>query len=252
MNLYGLIGYPLEHSFSPHYFSEKFKKENIDAEYRLFPLASISDFPGLLHRHPQLKGLNVTIPYKQKILPFLSDLKGSAQSIGAVNTLVFTQKNDPRHVVGYNTDVQGFEQALAPLLQTHHHKALILGTGGSSQTVAYVLRKLGIHWMWVSRTQPATAPQTLNYSDLTGKMMKEYRIIINTTPVGMYPKVEAKPHLPYDAIGQGHLLFDLIYNPAATAFLKEGMKRGATTENGYRMLGLQAEYSWELWNSHPQ
>ena len=252
MNLYGLIGFPLEHSFSPAYFTEKFKKEGIDAEYRLFPLDSLSEFPQLLNRYPNLRGLNVTIPYKMKIRPFLSEIRGAAHSIGAINTIVFARKDNQRYTIGFNTDAYGFEKALVPLLKDYHHKALILGTGGSSQTAAFVLRKLGIQWMWVSRTHSGKSTQTINYSDITGYMLKEYRLIINTTPLGMYPKVEGKPDLPYDAIDQHHLLFDLIYNPALTAFLKEGKKRGAITKNGYQMLCLQAERSWELWNHHAE
>lgn len=250
MNLYGLIGYPLEHSFSPAYFKEKFEEENIDAEYRLFPLASLSEFSRLLDRYPNLRGLNVTIPYKQKILPFLSEMRGAAQSIGAVNTIAFSRKNDQKGTIGFNTDVYGFEQALIPLLKTHHRKALILGTGGSSQTVAFVLRQLGIQWMMVSRKASSQSDQTIGYSEITGEVLQEYHLIINTTPLGMFPRVEGKPDLPYDAIGQDHLLFDLVYNPAVTAFLREGEKRGAATQNGYQMLCFQAERSWELWNKY--
>ena len=250
MSLYGLIGYPLEHSFSPAYFAEKFSREKIDAEYRLFPLASLREFPGLLERYPDLKGLNVTIPYKQKILPFLSQVNQQAQSIGAVNTIAWSHENDPIQTIGFNTDVYGFEQALVPLLESHHRKALILGTGGSSNTVAFVLRQLGIQWMKVSRNASPDSEKIIGYSDVTGPMLQEYHLIINTTPVGMFPGVDEKPDLPYHAIGQDHLLFDLIYNPPVTAFLKEGEKRGAAIKNGYQMLCLQAERSWELWNRY--
>jgi len=250
MSLYGLIGYPLEHSFSPAYFTKKFSREKIDAEYRLFPLASISEFPGLLERYPKLKGLNVTIPYKQKILAFLSQVNQQAQSIGAVNTIALSHENDPIQTIGFNTDVYGFEQALVPLLKTHHRKALILGTGGSSNTVAFVLHQLGMQWMKVSRSTSPDSEQIIGYSDVTGQMLQEYHLIINTTPVGMFPGTEDKPELPYNAIGPDHVLFDLIYNPPLTAFLKEGEKRGAAIKNGYQMLCLQAERSWKLWNRY--
>lgn len=249
MKLYGLIGYPLEHSFSPAYFSRKFQREQIDAQYRLFPLTSISQFPGLLESHPNLSGLNVTIPYKQKILSFISQLQGAAQTIRAVNTIAFPRADELNYTLGFNTDAYGFRQAIQSKIKPHHRKALILGTGGSSRTVAYVLDQLQIQWLWVSR-KPSDSKHTISYCDLTAQLLKDFLVIVNTTPLGMYPRIQDKPDLPYDAIGEHHLLFDLIYNPSVTAFMEEGRNRGADTANGYRMLCLQAERSWELWNQY--
>ncbi len=254
MKLFGLIGYPLEHSFSPDYFREKFRREQIQAQYRLFPLASIGEFPSLVRQFPRLCGLNVTIPYKRQIMPFLWQIKDEAAEIGSVNTIAFIrEKGEPVEPLGFNTDAYGLEQALKPFLNEDHRNALILGTGGSAHTAGYVLRKLGIHVQWVSRSEHNENGQysdsdVLTYGQLTPEVVAHNRLIINTTPLGMYPHTDGRPDIPYDGIGPHHLLFDLIYNPPLTAFLREGQKRGATVENGYNMLRHQAEQAWHIWN----
>jgi shikimate dehydrogenase len=251
MKIFGLIGYPLEHSFSPDYFTRKFRDEGIDAQYKLFPLSSVNQFPGLLEKETTLSGLNVTIPYKQQIIGHLNRIEGDARSIGAVNTIAFSREGEGRRfLTGYNTDAYGFEKALEPLLsQGRYKRALILGTGGSSKTIAFVLQKRGITWLWVTRSKQGSSSRTVTYSDLTSELVASHTLIINTTPLGMYPRITEKPGIPYEAIDKDHLLFDLVYNPEVTAFLKEGRKRGARVENGYRMLCLQAERSWQIWNN---
>lgn len=239
---YGLIGYPLAHSFSPGYFAEKFQRENIDAEYTAFPLPAIEDFPRLLSMRPGIRGLNVTIPYKQAVIPYLADTDEVAKAIGAVNCI------DIRSGIakGYNTDVLGFEQSLVPLLQPQHTHALVLGTGGASLAVCYVLKKLGISFQNVSRNKK---PGVLSYNDLTEEIIFMHPLIINTTPLGMQPHTDECPALPYNAISSNHLLYDLIYNPAETRFLSLGKAQGAAIKNGLEMLHLQAEASWHIWNS---
>jgi shikimate dehydrogenase len=243
MRQFGLIGYPLSHSFSKGYFTEKFLKEGIDdCHYDIFPLESIEDFVALCEQHKNLVGLNVTIPYKEKIIPFLDELNNEAAAIGAVNTIKFIngKKN------GYNTDCYGFEMSLKPLLKPYHTNALILGTGGASKAVEYVLKKLGISFQYVSRNKTAN---TINYDVLDERIIHHSKLIINSTPLGMYPNIENSPDISYDFITDKHLLYDLIYNPEETQFLKEGKQRGAQTKNGLEMLYLQAEKSWEIWNS---
>lgn len=243
MKQFGLIGYPLSHSFSKGYFSEKFQKESIlDCQYDIFPLEKVEDFTDLCAQHKSLTGLNVTIPYKEKIIPFLDELNDEAQEIGAVNTIKFTNGK----MIGYNTDCYGFEMSLKPLLKAHHTSALILGTGGASKAVEYVLKKLGISFQYVSRTKSSTS---ISYNDVNSFIIQHSTLIINSTPIGMYPNVDDAPHLPYNFITNKHLLYDLIYNPEETQFLKEGKSRGAQTKNGLEMLYLQAERSWEIWNS---
>jgi shikimate dehydrogenase len=240
--LFSLIGYPLSHSFSKEYFTEKFKKEGIiDSSYELYPLAHITQFPELLATQPELVGLNVTIPYKEAVIPFLDELEEEAKSIGAVNTI--TIRNGKTK--GYNTDAYGFEMSFKKHLQPHHQKALVLGTGGASKAVLYVLRKLNIPFLLVSRN---TAVDRISYGDITPELLSEYSIIINTSPLGMYPATEACPALPYSALSPDHYLYDLIYNPSVTTFLQKGKEAGATTVNGLEMLHLQAEKAWEIWN----
>lgn len=241
-SVYGLIGYPLSHSFSPDYFRKKFAREGIDAVYRLFPLASINELPNLLNEHPSISGLNVTIPYKEQVIPFLDDIDDAAKAVGAVNCI----KIDNGKLKGYNTDVIGFKQSLTPLLQTHHNNALILGTGGAAKAVEYVLSKLNISYSLVSSSGKEGS---IAYSDITDLTIKEHPLIINTTPLGMHPNTDTSPDLPYSAIGQKHLVYDLIYNPEETSFLKKGKAQGATTKNGYEMLVLQAEASWDIWSN---
>lgn len=243
MRQFGLIGYPLSHSFSKGYFTEKFLKEGIDdCHYDIFPLESIGDFVDLCEQHKNLVGLNVTIPYKEKIIPFLDELNNEAAAIGAVNTIKFINGKK----IGYNSDCYGFEMSLKPLLKPYHTNALILGTGGASKAVEYVLKKLGISFQYVSRNKTAN---TINYDELDERIIHHSKLIINSTPLGMYPNIENSPDISYDFITDKHLLFDLIYNPEETQFLKEGKQRGAQTKNGLEMLYLQAEKSWEIWNS---
>ncbi len=243
MKQFGLIGYPLSHSFSKGYFTEKFQKENIvDSKYDIFPLEKIEDFVELCNTHKNFVGLNVTIPYKEKIIPYLNELDETAANIGAVNTIKFINGK----TIGYNTDCYGFEMSLKPLLKQHHAQALILGTGGASKAVEYVLKKLGISLQYVSRYK---SEKTISYEEVNQLIIHHSKLIINTTPIGMYPNVNNAPDIPYNAITDNHLLYDLIYNPEETQFLKEGKLHGAQTKNGLEMLYLQAERSWQIWNS---
>jgi shikimate dehydrogenase len=239
---YGLIGYPLTHSFSPAYFGDKFARGKTDAIYEKYELTDIAGFPSLLASHPDLKGLNVTIPYKSAVIPFLDELSDAARQIGAVNCI---QIRDGK-LKGHNTDVIGFGKSLAPLLGPYHRLALVLGTGGSSHAVQYVLQDLDIPFTLVSRS--AHTGQ-FTYDDLNEAIISEHLLIINTTPLGMYPNIISCPPIPYAAVTEQHLLYDLIYNPEETAFLKKGREQGAMVKNGLEMLHLQAEASWEIWNS---
>jgi shikimate dehydrogenase len=241
MATYGLIGYPLTHSFSPAYFANKFHQEGVDAVYEKYELSNIEDFHKLIRTKPEITGLNVTIPYKQSIIPFLDELSTSAKAIGAVNCIAFKDGK----LKGYNTDVIGFEESLLPVLRPQHQKALVLGTGGSSLAVRYVLERLNIPYRLVTRNKNAS---TITYDELDEAVLKEYLVIINTTPVGMFPDVENCPAIPYAAISPAHLLYDLIYNPAETKFLALGKMQGAYIRNGWEMLQLQAEASWQIWN----
>lgn len=243
MKQYGLIGKTLSHSFSKKYFEEKFKRENINAVYENFELNDISQVEGLFSIHSNLCGLNVTIPYKEQIIPYLDEVDEQARKIGAVNTIYIDKETGK--MKGYNTDVYGFKQSLKPFLENQHQRALILGTGGASKAVAYVLNELGITTAFVSRT-PQLENQ-LSYDELNENILASFLLIVNTTPLGTFPNVDEKPTINYDAITPNHLLYDLVYNPAETAFLKEGKKRGALTINGEQMLQLQAEKAWEIW-----
>lgn len=243
MKVYGLIGYPLSHSFSKGFFAEKFSRENIQGcLYDNFPLENIGLFPQIWQQQPELKGINVTIPYKQEVIPYLDVLSDAVKEIGAVNCIRLEANGQLR---GFNTDVTGFRRSLEPLLQPQHTKALVLGTGGAAKAVKYVLKELNIPFLEVSRTASATA---IAYEDLTEELMEQHTLVINTTPLGMYPKVDTAPPIPYEAITAAHLLYDLVYNPAIPLFLEKGAARGATIKNGHEMLILQAEASWEIWN----
>lgn len=248
MDRYGLIGYPLAHSFSAQFFNEKFKQEKIDAEYLNFEIEQIDDLPEIIALNTHLRGLNVTIPYKETVLDFLDDISPIAKKIGAVNVIKVQQltKGSPDYQLkGYNTDYIGFKHSLKPLIDINHHcKALVLGTGGASKAVCVALDALGVEWTYVSRRPKQGA---FTYSMLTRKMMEEYKIIINTTPLGTYPDVEDAPTIPYEALSSRHLLYDLVYNPAETAFLKKGNQMGAITKNGAEMLRLQALAAWSIW-----
>lgn len=241
--LYGLIGYPLAHSFSPAYFKKKFADQNIDAIYEAFTLEDVSYFPDLLNANPNLKGLNVTIPHKETVIFYLDELDSTASEIGAVNTI--TLKNGIKK--GYNTDAAGFEQSLIPLLASQHKHALILGTGGSSKAVAYVLRQLGIAYRFVSRKQQ---PGCLTYPELTPEIIAQHKLIVNTTSLGLYPYIDGAPSIPYESLTAHHLLYDVIYNPEETKFLSLGKAQGATIKNGFEMLQLQAEASWGIWSKN--
>ncbi len=243
MKKYGLIGYPLGHSFSKKYFEEKFINENLESySFELFPLKSIEEFPALIQSQQAATGLAVTIPYKQSVMPFLTAIDTAAMQIGAVNCIKIIEKK----TYGFNTDQLGFEQTFLPLLQVHHTMALILGTGGSSAAVQYILQKNSIPFLLVSRSD-AGKENTITYKQIDEKMMQKYSIIINCTPAGMYPQENDKPHLPYHLLTSKHLLYDLIYNPPKTAFLKEGEVHGCVIKNGLEMLVLQAEENWKIW-----
>lgn len=240
---YGLIGKKLTHSFSPNYFKEKFERENIKhSEYLAFELNEINDFKKLLSKHKNLKGLNVTIPYKEAIIPFLDKLSTEAKAIDAVNTIQF--KNN--QLIGHNTDVVGFEQSLGPLLQNYHTSALILGTGGAAKAVKFVLGKLNISFKLVSRSSHLNR---LTYKDLNDEIIRDNTLIINTTPIGMHPFENEIPSIPLEALSEKHLVYDLIYNPKKTLLLQEAEKRKANIKNGLEMLQLQAEASWKIWNA---
>ena len=240
--LFGLIGYPLSHSFSKKYFSEKFQEEHIrDCQYELFPLETIDELNGLLKKSPELAGLNVTIPYKELVIPFLNEMSPVVAEIGACNCIMI--KNGK--LTGHNTDVIGFQKTLEPKLKPHHNKALVLGTGGAAKAVHYVLRQKGIEYAEVSRTAKG---ETLSYDQIDEKIMASHTLIINTTPLGMYPDVGTIPSLPYHLISPEHYLYDLVYNPNPTLFLQKGIEVGATVENGSEMLRIQAEESWKIWN----
>ena len=245
--LYGLIGKPLSHSFSRKFFEEKFRRESIEnARYENFPLDSIDQLPLLLDRHPSLGGLNVTIPYKKPVIEYLDSMDEISGTIGAVNTIKIIRSGTRSFLEGYNTDVHGFRESLIPHLGRSEKKALVLGTGGAAEAVIYVLNDLGIEPVSVSRN-PSSDKQ-LSYGDLDTGIVRKYTIIINTTPVGMYPDISHYPEIPYEGLTEKHLLYDLVYNPEVTLFLQKGMEAGATVINGRKMLELQAERSWEIWN----
>lgn len=246
MRQFGLIGNPLGHSFSASYFGKKFKEERIDAQYSNFPLEHLSDFESLLKREPGLSGLNVTVPYKQQIIPYLDSLSKTAEAIQAVNTISLRKNEDGLVLKGDNTDVIGFRQSLEEHLESHHKSALVLGTGGSSKAVVHVLEELGIGITMVSRT---AGNMRITYEELDSEVVGKTTLIVNTSPLGMYPNVETYPHIPYQALTGRHLLFDLVYNPERTEFLSKGEKQGARIVNGLDMLIYQAEASWEIWNS---
>jgi shikimate dehydrogenase len=258
---FGLIGYPLSHSFSQHFFSEKFLKENImNAQYDNFPIESIQSFAALWKEHPSLEGLNVTIPYKKEVIPFLQHSSPVVQAIKACNCI----RKFNNELYGYNTDVIGFEKSLLPFLQAHHTHALILGTGGASAAVQWVLQQLNIEYQVVSRKANTQELNTikentlelnteikykLSYEQLNKSIIESHTLIINTSPLGMYPNVHEAPPIEYDAISPLHHLYDLVYNPTETLFMKNGLAKGATVQNGLAMLHIQAEESWAIWNA---
>ena len=276
MTTYGLIGYPLGHSFSRKFFTEKFEKEGIDAQYLNFEIPSIEEFPEIIKNNPELRGLNVTIPYKQQVMQYLDEISEEAKAIGAVN-VVRIERPSPQpspimgretmrnagnkpdglpikgdmseglrgSLIGYNSDVIGFVESIRPLLKAHHKKALILGTGGASKAIRYGLEeKLGMETLFVSRS---AREGMITYEEVTAEVLKEYEVIVNCSPVGMYPHVDECPALPYEAMNENNLLYDLVYNPLETLFMKKGAEQGATVKNGLEMLHLQAIASWKFW-----
>lgn len=241
MKKFGLIGFPLTHSFSKKYFTEKFIRENISAvEYDSYPLEDISEFLSLLNSQPLLAGLNVTIPYKEKVIPFLDELSAEVRQIGACNCISIKGTK----LIGYNTDVIGFEKSLKKKLKSHHQKALVLGTGGAAKAVYYVLEKNNIPFLKVSRS---AGDDQQSYESLTSEIIESHQLIVNTTPLGMYPDINSFPAIPYESLDSKHYLFDLVYNPTKTVFLSKGQERGADIENGADMLIDQAEASWDIW-----
>ena len=261
MRHYGLIGFPLSHSFSKKYFTEKFKTENItDAEYDIYPIENIKDLQDLLDDHPELCGLNVTVPHKINVLKYLDWIEHDAKNAGAVNCIrIYKEspvqaafsgevgvKDHDFRLEGFNTDIYGFEMSLKPLLKDHHNSALILGDGGAAKAVKCVLDNLGIPFQIVTRKKQ---DNSILFKDLTSHHIAQHTLIINTTPLGTSPKVDECPDIPYEAITGKHLLYDLIYNPDKTLFLQKGEEQGSAIKNGYEMLLLQAEKSWEIWNS---
>lgn len=246
MDKYGLIGYPLGHSFSISYFNQKFQDENIDAVYENYEIPSIDALLEVLSSNPELKGLNVTIPYKEKVMPFLDTISPEAIAIGAVNVIRVNHRGNKIELKGYNSDVIGFTKSIEPMLDKKwHQKALILGTGGASKAVNYGLRSLGLETVYVSRYE---RPDTIQYPSITPEVVKEYNVIVNCTPLGMYPNTETCPDLPYEAMDNHTILYDLIYNPDKTLFMKRGAEYGANVKNGLEMLLLQAFASWEFWH----
>jgi shikimate dehydrogenase len=246
MKIYGLIGYPLSHSFSQRYFNQKFQKESIsDCRFDLLPIEQIEQFPVLLRDIAGIKGLAVTIPYKEDIMPYLSELDSNAREIQAVNCITITRFG----LKGFNTDVIGFEKSIAPLIKPHHKKALILGSGGSSKAVAFFLKKSGIDFLIVSRNK-SNLSNHITYSDIDEYLMMQYNLVINCSPVGQFPDVDKQPDIPYQFVTPKHLFFDLIYNPVKSNFLEMAELKGAIIKNGREMLEIQAEENWKLWNQN--
>ena len=243
---FGLIGYPLTHSFSKKFFTEKFSREGIDAQYKNFEIDNIDKLPSIIRENPTLEGLNVTIPYKQDIFPYLDEVDEAAKEIGAVNTIQIEREGEKYHLLGFNTDIIGFGDSIQPLLQSHHTKAMVLGTGGASKAVVWALEKLGLSTVLVSRSPQGE--RQISYRNLDKNLMEEYTVIVNTTPLGTYPKTEGLPDIPYEFIREKHLLYDLVYNPEKTRFLEKGEEQGAAIKNGLEMLHGQALAAWEIWN----
>lgn len=246
MDLYGLIGHPLGHSFSANFFNEKFSREGINASYRNFDLEDIGDFMELLAEVPEIKGLNVTIPFKEQVIKYLTSVSAQARAIGAVNTIKVSHDSDGNvtEITGYNTDAPAFARTLAPLLPIEAINALVLGTGGASKAVCSALDALGISYKTVSRTPK---DGQLSYSDLTPEVMSEHKLIVNTTPLGMFPNCDACPPIPYELLTPSHICYDLIYNPQMTQFMSRASEMGSSVKNGLDMLHLQALLAWQIW-----
>lgn len=242
--IFGLLGKNIAYSFSRGYFSEKFATQMLNHKYLNFDIAQIEDFNKIVKENKNLKGLNVTIPYKQEIIPYLNKINKTAKKIGAVNTIKLTKRGNLK---GYNTDAVGFEKSFLPLLEKHHKRALILGTGGASKAIAFVLNKNNIKYKFVSRN--ASKKNEISYDSLHQEILDKYTILINCTPLGTSPGIDKCPNIPYQFINKNHFLYDLIYNPEVTTFLSKGKENGAKIKNGFEMLILQAEESWRIWNS---
>lgn len=241
-----MIGYPLGHSFSKNFFNEKFASENIDAEYVNFEISDLKELKHIIKEHPNLKGINVTLPYKTQVISYLDEIDNDARFIGAVNVIKIIKGRFGRSKLkGYNSDIIGFKQSIDPLLGPNHRKALILGTGGASRAVFQGLKQLGIGATLVSREQKEFC---ITYDEITAKTMEQYTVIVNTTPVGMFPHVDECPNIPYDLVTPNHLFYDLLYNPDETLFMKKGKEKGATVKNGLEMLLLQAFEAWNIWH----
>lgn len=247
MEKYGLIGFPLKHSFSRKFFTEKFADESIDAEYLNFEIPSIDLLPQIVASNPDLRGLNVTIPYKEKVIAYLDELDPQAQEIGAVNVIRIDRRGEKTRLIGYNSDLVGFQNSIAPYIRPEiHQKALILGTGGASKAVRCGLQNLGLETKYVSRR---AAEGQFSYNDLNKDILDQYKVIVNSTPLGTFPNVDEAPKIPYDLLGDENLLFDLVYNPEETKFLRLGKVNNAKTKNGSEMLKLQALAAWKIWNN---
>ncbi len=247
MKRYGLIGHPLSHSFSKGYFEGKFKELGLEAEYRNFDFPTVEEALDAILATEDLQGVNVTIPYKRAVIPFLHELDPEAEAIGAVNTLKIHRFSDGIRMKGFNTDVIGFRNSILPHLRDHHSKALILGCGGAARAAGHVLQKLGISCTSVSRNSGSA---DLNYEAVTDAVVRMHQLIVNCTPVGMFPNVNEVPNIPLHSVTCDHLLFDMVYNPMETGFMRAGLERGATVLNGLEMLHLQAEASWAIWNQN--
>jgi shikimate dehydrogenase len=248
MRIFGLIGYPLGHSFSEGYFTKKFLNEKIaDCIYMNFPIDNIQKLQSIIFEKRNLQGLNVTIPYKEQVIPFLDEIDDEAKEIGAVNTIKIFKKSGKNILKGYNSDAFGFQNTLQPLLKKHHQKALILGTGGASKAIKFILHKLNIEY--ISASIEELKPNEIRYEEIDRNMLNDRLLIIHATPLGTFPNINYCPNIPYQFITNKHLLYDLVYNPEETLFLKKGKEMGATIINGLKMLHMQAERSWTIWNS---
>jgi shikimate dehydrogenase len=247
MRQFGLIGNPLKHSFSKGFFNDKFSAENIDAEYINFEIPDIGELKNIVKTHPALEGLNVTIPYKEQVIPCLDRLSEDAQMIGAVNVIKIDRIRNKTRLTGFNSDIIGFKQSLEPLLKPHHHRALVLGTGGAAKAIYRGLQQLDIIPVYVSRTK--SDKTILTYGEIDADIIETHTVIVNCTPLGMFPNTDECPDIPYSLLGERHLLYDLLYNPDETLFMKRGKERGATVVNGLEMLLLQAFASWDFWEN---
>lgn len=249
MTTFGLIGYPLGHSFSKKFFTEKFEKEGLtDYQYFNFEIETIDKLPSIFEKYPDIKGLNCTIPYKQQVMQYLDEIDAETLIVGAVNTIKPLHTDTGLKLKGYNTDIIGFEQSLRPMLNNSHKKALILGTGGASKAIKHILTKLGIEYISASIEEPLNENE-IRYAQINQTIIEERTVLINATPLGTYPKIDTCPTIPYEYITSDHVMFDLVYNPEETLFLKKGIEKGARVKNGLEMLHRQALASWKIWNS---